>query len=156
MTRLNNRQNLALFVGIGLIAYVFFGDTIASFFTTPQNTQTQMDTTSQVEKRDLVVGTGEVVVAGDQVTVHYVGRLTDGRVFDSSLDRNVPFSFILGIGQVIKGWDEGVAGMKVGGKRLLTIPPEYAYGSQGIGTIPPNSTLIFEVELLGVDKAGLE
>lgn len=97
------------------------------------------------------VGTGTEAVAGKTVVVHYTGWLTDGSKFDSSHDRNQPFSFPLGRGQVIKGWDEGVAGMKVGGKRTLTIPPELGYGARGAGgVIPPNATLKFEVELLDV------
>lgn len=99
---------------------------------------------------DEVVGTGDAAVAGKSVTVNYLGTLTDGTKFDSSYDRNQPFTFNLGAGEVIKGWDEGVAGMKVGGKRKLTIPPTLGYGSQDLGAIPPNSTLIFEVELLKV------
>ena len=100
---------------------------------------------------DLVVGTGAAAASGQKVTVHYTGWLTNGTKFDSSKDRGDPFVFPLGKGQVIKGWDEGVQGMKVGGKRKLTIPPEMGYGSRGAGgVIPPNATLIFEVELLGV------
>jgi len=100
---------------------------------------------------ELVVGAGAAAAAGQKVSVHYTGWLTDGKKFDSSKDRGDPFAFPLGRGQVIRGWDEGVAGMKVGGKRKLTIPPELGYGARGAGgVIPPNATLVFEVELLGV------
>jgi len=101
---------------------------------------------------ELKVGDGTEAVAGKSVSVHYTGTLTDGKKFDSSLDRGQPFRFQLGAGQVIQGWDKGVAGMKIGGKRKLTIPPHLGYGERGAGgVIPPNATLIFEVELLGVE-----
>ena len=101
---------------------------------------------------DLSVGQGAAAAAGQQVKVHYTGWLTDGTKFDSSKDRNDPFDFPLGAGRVIKGWDEGVQGMKVGGRRKLTIPPALGYGARGAGgVIPPNATLVFEVELLGVN-----
>lgn len=106
---------------------------------------------AEMKMEDLVVGEGEEAVAGKKVTVHYIGTLTDGTKFDSSVDRGQPFEFNLGAGQVIQGWDQGVAGMKVGGKRKLTIPPELGYGDRDMGDIPPNSTLVFEVELLGVE-----
>jgi FKBP-type peptidyl-prolyl cis-trans isomerase len=108
-------------------------------------------TASGLKIQDLKVGDGPEAVSGKTVQVHYVGRLQDGTKFDSSLDRGEPFSFRLGAGEVIEGWDQGVAGMKVGGKRMLTIPPELGYGQQGAGeAIPPGATLIFEVQLLGV------
>ncbi len=96
-------------------------------------------------------GTGAQAQSGQQVTVHYTGYLTSGKKFDSSVDRNQPLTFALGAGQVIKGWDEGIAGMKVGGKRKLIIPPSLGYGSRGTGgVIPPNAELVFDVELLDV------
>jgi len=100
---------------------------------------------------DLTVGDGPEAKSGDQVAVHYVGWLENGQKFDSSLDRGQKFVFQLGAAQVIRGWDEGIQGMRVGGKRKLVIPPEYGYGSLDLGVIPPNSTLIFEVELLGIE-----
>jgi FKBP-type peptidyl-prolyl cis-trans isomerase FkpA len=100
---------------------------------------------------EIVIGDGDEAQAGRVVSVHYTGWLTDGVKFDSSVDRNEPFDFPLGRGYVIRGWDEGVAGMKVGGKRKLTIPPEMGYGARGAGgVIPPNATLVFEVELLAI------
>ncbi|MCW7482784.1 FKBP-type peptidyl-prolyl cis-trans isomerase [Leptospira kanakyensis] len=99
---------------------------------------------------DLVVGKGEEAFSGSYVTVHYVGKLTNGTKFDSSRDRNRPFEFNLGAGEVVKGWDKGIKGMRVGGKRKLIIPPELGYGSKTVGSIPANSTLVFEVELLKI------
>jgi peptidylprolyl isomerase len=110
-------------------------------------------TASGLQYWDIVPGTGATAVPGKMVKVHYTGFLTTGEKFDSSRDRGEPFPFSLGAGEVIKGWDEGVAGMKVGGQRQLRIPPGLAYGASGAGgTIPPNATLIFDVELLDVGK----
>ena len=104
-----------------------------------------------VRAEDLKVGDGALAETGTNVTVHYTGWLTDGTKFDSSVDRGDPFKFRLGAGQVIRGWDEGVKGMRVGGKRKLTIPPDMGYGAAGAqGVIPPNATLVFDVELLDV------
>jgi FKBP-type peptidyl-prolyl cis-trans isomerase len=106
---------------------------------------------AQLKIEDILVGTGREAKSGDTVVMNYLGNLEDGTKFDSSYDRNQTFETQIGVGQVIKGWDEGVPGMKVGGKRKLTIPPELGYGSQGAGgVIPPNATLIFEVELVGI------
>ena len=112
-----------------------------------------------IQMNDLAEGSGAMATSGKQVSVHYTGWLFDaaapetkGRKFDSSRDRGEPFSFRLGAGQVIQGWDRGVAGMRVGGQRRLTLPPEFAYGSRGAGgVIPPGATLVFDVELLGVE-----
>lgn len=149
----NQRIGLAVLgilalAGIGYLAWSAFG----SGSKTNANTNT---TSSGLQIQDEVVGTGAEATPGQQVTVNYTGWLMDGTKFDSSLDRNQPFSFVLGGGQVIKGWDEGVAGMKVGGKRILIIPPELGYGAQGAGgVIPANATLKFEVELLNVSGPG--
>ena len=111
-----------------------------------------MTTESGLQIKDLVVGTGEQAREGATVAVHYTGWLLDGTKFDSSVDRGTPFEFKLGQGRVIKGWDEGVATMRVGGKRELTIPPELAYGDRGAGAvIKPSDTLVFEIELLEVE-----
>jgi FKBP-type peptidyl-prolyl cis-trans isomerase FkpA len=111
----------------------------------------EVTTPSGLKYEDLVEGTGDAAKMGETVSVHYTGWLTDGKKFDSSKDRGQPFPFPLGAGRVIKGWDEGVQGMKVGGKRKLTIPPQLGYGSRGAaGVIPPNAILVFEVELLKI------
>ena len=112
---------------------------------------TEITTTSGLQYVELTVGNGETAQPGQTVIVHYTGWLENGKKFDSSLDRGQPFSFPLGTGRVIKGWDEGVQGMKVGGKRKLIIPSNLGYGARGAGAvIPPHATLIFEVELLGI------
>lgn len=114
---------------------------------------TEKITDSGLKYEDTVEGEGVVAEAGQNVSVHYTGWLTDGSKFDSSKDRNQPFQFPLGGGRVIRGWDEGVQGMKVGGTRKLTIPPQLGYGANGAGgVIPPNATLVFEVELLSIDS----
>lgn len=122
---------------------------VASEASSPTNANTNMN--DKLEIVDEIVGTGVEATVGKKVTVNYSGTLTNGVKFDSSYDRNEPFAFNLGAGEVIAGWDQGVVGMKVGGKRKLVIPPSLGYGSADLGVIPPNSTLVFEVELLKVE-----
>ncbi len=117
----------------------------------PAQKENAVKTASGLEYVDLVEGKGASPKKGEMVVVHYTGWLTDGKKFDSSVDRNEPFAFQIGVGQVIPGWDEGVSTMKVGGKRKLTIPSDLAYGKRGAGgVIPPNATLVFDVELLDI------
>lgn len=118
--------------------------------TVSASTSAQASPSAGLQIEDIKVGSGKAVKSGDTVVVNYVGTLPDGTKFDSSYDRNQPFTTQIGVGQVIKGWDEGIIGMKVGGKRKLIIPPSLGYGDQQAGSIPPNSTLIFEIELLEI------
>ncbi len=118
---------------------------------TPTIMQGNSTANDKVKIEDLKVGSGQMVKSGDTIVVNYKGTLTNGKQFDSSYDRHQPFTTQIGVGRVIKGWDEGILGMKVGGIRRLTIPPSLGYGSQGAGAdIPPNATLIFEVELVSI------
>lgn len=155
---------IAVAISVFVVGFFFLGGMFSGLFQTGGSTVNEVqlteinmnESTGQASGQaplgvnDIVVGTGAQAVAGSLVTVHYTGTLENGQKFDSSVDRGVPFQFVLGTGQVIAGWDQGVAGMRVGGKRMLTIPPELGYGSSQVASIPPNSTLIFEVELLGV------
>ena len=145
-------KRLSILTIIVLVAFTWIlqGGNIMAASEKESNAQ-EVTTPSGLKYVDQVVGTGDVAVAGKTASVHYTGWLENGKKFDSSVDRGQPFSFPLGSGRVIKGWDEGVQGMKVGGKRKLTIPSELGYGSRGAGgVIPANATLIFDVELLGV------
>lgn len=139
-------------VVVAMILFYSKDDNQAKESNNNQNQMENKNLADGLQITDEVVGTGAEAVAGKTVSVNYSGTLVDGKKFDSSYDRNQPFSFVLGAGQVIRGWDEGVLGMKVGGKRKLVIPPALGYGSQDVGNglIPANSTLVFEVELLAV------
>ncbi len=149
MKRLSKNEWVAVFVSVFVVGFFFiFGQPLISAISgvnSQNNSQYNM-------AQDIVVGTGDEAKTGDRVVVHYTGRFVDGRVFDSSLTRGEPLQFILGAGQVIQGWDVGLVGMRVGGKRVLSIPPELGYGAQDYGPIPGGSTLIFEVELLKVER----
>ncbi len=148
-------QWIAVAVGVFVVAFFLFGGTIMNLFNNTGNKQTSDAGALQtgVKIVDVVQGQGTIAAVGDTVTVNYVGTLVGGKVFDSSIDRKQPFTFPLGVKQVIRGWDEGLVGMRVGGKRILTIAPDFGYGGQAVGPIPANSTLIFEVELLDVKSA---
>jgi peptidylprolyl isomerase len=136
-------------LAIGALVYLF---SILRDSNSNQNASpgTEVSTPSGLKYIDEVVGTGESPRPGSPVTVHYTGTLANGTKFDSSVDRGKPYEFQIGTGSVIKGWDEGIMTMKVGGKRRLIIPPELGYGARGNGSIPPNATLYFDVELLDV------
>lgn len=156
---------IAIFLAVVVVgAFFFFGmfgvggsGNQTALTSGPQEILEELAATGRVSSLkvyDLVVGEGKEAVSGANIVVHYTGVLPDGTVFDSSLNRGEPFVFTLGAGQVIQGWDRGFSGMREGGRRLLAIPAELGYGSQTVGTIPPNSTLIFEVELLQVLENG--
>jgi len=157
------QTGIAVALALVVVAIFFIFPGLSPFGQPEATTQPQPITTTtmptensdQLQVTDEVVGTGAEAVAGDSVTVQYVGSLTNGTVFDASANHGTTgFTFALGAGQVIKGWDQGIVGMKEGGKRKLIIPAAFAYGSQAIGNvIPANSTLVFEVELLKVQKA---
>lgn len=163
MRKISNKELIAIAVSI-IIILAFFGFRFNNIFSANDglNVQTEISMTNPIdtsfassvsgfEVRDIVQGSGAEATNGRMIVVHYTGALTDGRVFDSSYQRNQPFQFLLGAGQVIAGWERGFEGMRVGGKRQLVIPSDLAYGAAGIpGVIPGNATLLFEVELLDV------
>jgi FKBP-type peptidyl-prolyl cis-trans isomerase len=153
LARESRRRRQRIILGVSVLALIAV---IAGgiYWATTREAGSPADATqgvTELQTEDLVVGSGTAANTGDQVTVHYTGWLQDGTKFDSSLDSGQPYTFTLGAGGVIPGWEQGIPGMKVGGKRRLTIPPDLAYGAQGYPpVIPPNATLIFEVELLDV------
>ena len=141
-------KNLICYI-IGILIIII----VALLFINPQQVEEQEEQTMELEIETLEQGEGDQEVkSGDTITVHYTGTLQDGTKFDSSLDRGAPFTFTIGIGQVIQGWEQGILGMKIDEKRRLTIPPELGYGENGAGdAIPPNAVLIFEVELISIE-----
>jgi len=152
MIKLKTKEWVAVIIAVFVVGFVFvFGQSLISIFNN-KKIGTSITQTPKVVIQDVTFGTGDMAVSGDRVVVNYTGRFVNGKVFDSSLSRNEPFQFVLGVGQVIKGWDEGIVGMRVGGKRILSIPSTLGYGANDYGPIPGGSTLIFEVELLKVEK----
>ncbi|MCW9054707.1 MAG: FKBP-type peptidyl-prolyl cis-trans isomerase [Candidatus Pacebacteria bacterium] len=156
MQEMNRNEKVAVAVGLVAVAIILFIGIVNALISrsAPQGVGSTMPMEENLPGgliiEDVVVGEGAEATPGSIVVAHYTGTLEDGTVFDSSVSRGVPFSFMLGAGQVIRGWDLGIAGMKVGGKRKLIIPAELAYGERAIGSIPANSTLLFEVELIDV------
>jgi peptidylprolyl isomerase len=160
MTINSKSTNIAILLVVVAIAIIvvfqFFG--VSGFMPAPAPSETNAilqelqdtGTVADLRIQEITAGTGDPVRVGDFVAVHYTGVLPDGTVFDSSRERETPFSFTLGTGSVIQGWERGILGMKVGERRLLVIPPSLAYGASGNGPIPPNSTLIFDVELVSI------
>lgn len=155
MAKLSKKEWIAVSVGVLLVAYTLFGGSIINLFqnnpmsdSSPLAAASQSLNSNNVIVKDVVVGQGSEVKTGQKIVAHYILSLSDGTVIQNSKDFGQPFQFTLGAGEVIKGWEEGFAGMKVGGVRTIIIPPELAYGANQVGPIPPNSTLIFTVELL--------
>ena len=149
--KLNQKELIAVLVAIFIIGFFFiFGQGLLSIFTNRKTVEIRPEQ-QKVLIKDTIVGQGNMAAIGYRVTVNYVGHFVDGQVFDSSIARNEPFQFVLGSNQVIEGWNKGIVGMRAGGKRTLTVPPELAYGSDNYGPIPGNSTLIFDIELLKIE-----
>lgn len=152
MKTLDTKEWIAVIISVFVVGFFFmFGQSLISVFNSNKSNTAIMQNTG-LEKQDELIGIGDTAEVGNRVTVHYTGKFLDGKTFDSSVDRREPFQFVLGSGQVIKGWDEGIQGMRVGGKRILIIPPQLGYGMQDYGPIPGGSTLVFQVELLKVEK----
>ena len=155
MKKLHTKEWIAIIIAVFVVGFFFiFGQSLLTAFTNATSGTNQNNMNTGLGIKDTVIGMGDEAVVGTRVTVHYTGHLTDvnGKVFDSSVARNEPFQFVLGAGQVIEGWDKGIVGMKIGGSRVLTIPPTMGYGMQDYGPIPGGSTLVFEVQLLKVEK----
>jgi|TARA_Y100000310_G_scaffold108640_1_gene107008 FKBP-type peptidyl-prolyl cis-trans isomerase len=162
MKKLSKNKKTAIFVSLAVILFFFATASVIDFISNSTGEESaalgelfeseESPSVNDLLISDTVLGEGAEAVSGKIITVHYTGTLMDGTKFDSSLDRGAPFKFILGAGQVIQGWEQGFAGMKVGGKRKLVIPPQLGYGDQAIGSIPANSILVFDVELLDVEN----
>lgn len=152
MKTLSTNEWVAVVVSVFIVGFFFFfGQSLISLFS-GSDSQNSMPVSPQVGLQDTTIGVGDTAMVGDQVTVNYVGHFVDGTIFDSSVERKEPVQFVIGAGQVSGGWGDSVEGMRVGGKRIISVPPELGYGMNDYGPIPGGSTLIFEVELLKVEK----
>ena len=168
MQKLSKREWIAVAVGVVFVGYTLFGGNIMSLFqkSTTMNQDSAATAASAVNPtpsgsdgviiNDITVGQGTEVKAGELISVNYVLALSDGKVVQNSKDFGAPFKFVMGANQVIPGWERGISGMRVGGVRIITIPPELAYGTNQVGPIPPNSTLVFTIELLDVSAAPVQ
>lgn len=153
MKTLSQKEWVAVIVAVFVVGFFFvFGQTLVNVFSGNNQQVQQAAQAQQLQTQDTVIGGGDVAQLGDRVVVNYVGKFTDGKVFDSSISRNEPFQFVLGSSQVIQGWNQGIVGMRVGGKRTIVVPPDLGYGMNDYGPIPGGSTLVFDVELLKVEK----
>lgn len=151
MKTLSKNEWIATVVAIFVVGFFFvFGQMVVSLFS--EDTGQKISQVQDLSKQDLLIGGGDLAETGNTVVVHYVGKFSDGRVFDSSVSRGEPMQFVLGDSRLIEGFNTGIEGMRVGGKRIITIPPHLGYGMNDSGFIPGGSTLIFEVELLKVTK----
>lgn len=159
MKKLSRNEWIGVAAGVVFVAYTMFGGTISSTFNKTLNSSasvdlsTRQETLSNVKTQDTVVGSGALLMEGELVEVHYVLKLADGTLIQDSKEVNggLPFSFIYGAGQIPVWWEQGMNGMRVGGRRILTVPPEQAYGAQAVGPIPANSTLIFTLDLVSAE-----
>lgn len=164
MKKLSNKEWIAVAVAVAFVGYTLFGFNIMSLFQKSSMNQdasaAAVNTTVPNDKgliiNDIVVGQGPLVKKGDRVSVHYILSLSDGTTLQNSKDFGAPFKFTLGAGEVIQGWEMGFEGMHVGGVRTVVIPPELAYGNKQAGPIPPNSTLVFTIELVGIEPAPVQ
>lgn len=155
MAKLSGKERIGIFIAILVVAFFFLAGGVAAFLLSDEATSPMIRDSGHTQTPSLQIetireGDGAQAQPGDELTVHYVGRLQNGQIFDSSRERDEPISFTLGNGEVITGWDLGLQGMRVGETRMLTIPPQMAYGAEGAGPIPPNATLEFEVELVRI------
>jgi len=152
MINLEKREWVAVVVGVFVVGFFFiFGPGLISVFNNNDNQNISFSSGPEIDIENILIGGGKMAIAGSRVTVHYTARFTDGQILASSIIQGEPVQFLLGVGQVIEGWDKGIVNMREGGKRIITVPPEMGYGFVDYGPVPAGSTLIFEIDLLRVE-----